>query len=666
MSTVTAVLFTVSAFVTTQVDSVRAVSPWQDDPYDSVVSFSEFLVPTLVVLLVARMCLGLSGRIWQLLRSVLLATLLVALTVAADAMAVLAGADRVHWTAGTQWLGYGLVALAALAVVSFFLQRLAFRGAEPDGDWLGDAVTVLAWLRIPAAGAAGFVRRHFTFSALLVAAAASLVVTGALAVGEGGLDPLLFAVAVLTYAAGLFAFCMMANGVLRIVPRPARLGRTVVGFAALGAPAAFALRDAGWVLMGHDSEVRTAAQLAGIVAVGAASGAVVGFLGWCVRGWRIKRRWVRVVTAVALTPVLLIASYVAAVTVARAQPSALPAPTGFFTVGRKLLDWTDGSRVDPLAPVPGTRRELSVWLWYPAARATGAAGPYAPGLWSQLHFPVLGPGLFEGSFGLLQGHSYDGAPAAGGKFPLVVLEPGMGLSAAYFTTIAENLASHGYLVAGITPTYSANLTVIGGRTVTSTTAGNPDDPDAVQGTRLVDLWAADARFVAAKLGGGRVVYIGHSFGGAASLQACHLDARCGGAVDLDGAQFGSVVKGGVQAPMMILGSANSCVTGFCQPANGQESEQRTIARSLLTASTGPTWRYSISGTQHFNFTDYAAFYLAPPVNTLIPLGPIDGDRGLTIVNAYVVAFTDHVVRGTAEPLLTGPSARYPEVLPSGR
>jgi len=36
-------------------------------------------------------------------------------------------------------------------------------------------------------------------------------------------------------------------------------------------------------------------------------------------------------------------------------------------VGRVIYDWADETTVDTLAPVPGTRRELLVWVWYPAA-----------------------------------------------------------------------------------------------------------------------------------------------------------------------------------------------------------------------------------------------------------------------------------------------------------
>lgn len=248
----------------------------------------------------------------------------------------------------------------------------------------------------------------------------------------------------------------------------------------------------------------------------------------------------------------------------------------------------------------------------------------------------------------------------------------MGLAAPQLTTFAEDIASHGYLVVGVTPTYSANMTVLRGQVVGSTEAGNPETFTPAAGNRLIGTWAADARFAAdrvAKLNGPlaghvdatRTAYVGHSFGGATAIQACARDRRCRGAADLDGMPFGAVVHRGLRAPLLVLGSDGSCVTGSCHPVDAESRRIRTAARALLAGSSGPTWCYSIRGTAHFNFTDYAAYYLAAPLRHVVPLGDIDGDRGLLVANAYLTAFLDHVVRHEREPLLTGPSDRYPEV-----
>jgi hypothetical protein len=219
--------------------------------------------------------------------------------------------------------------------------------------------------------------------------------------------------------------------------------------------------------------------------------------------------------------------------------------------------------------------------------------------------------------------------------------------------------------------------------VPATATGNPPafddaDPHAGQvqatGDRLAGIWAADDRFAAAQavaldtsgrfaghVNATKTVYLGHSFGGAAALEACHVDQHCVGAVDLDGTQNGTVVHSGLTRPMMLIGSQNSCVTGTCQPANPGDQAARHTARALLDASTGPIWCYQINGAEHLNFSDYGSYYLAAPIRFLVALGTINGTDALTITDAYLTAFADHVTQGRTEPLLTGRSSPYPPV-----
>ncbi|MGI5489155.1 hypothetical protein [Microtetraspora malaysiensis] len=430
-----------------------------------------------------------------------------------------------------------------------------------------------------------------------------------------------------------------------------------------------------WTSLASGGQPDTTTQLAVLTVAGSGVTAVLAFVVCLLlarpagRGATRPRRWrawarrvVATITVATLGLVVFGGAYVALVAVRHGEPVALPAPTGPHRVGRTMFDWTDRARIDPLAPRPGGVRRLSVWLWYPADRgATGRPAPYAPGAWGGLHFP--GPlGLGESDFAAVRTHALQDAPVAEGRFPVVVFEPGLGLAAPQYSTLAENLASHGYLVAGVTPTYSANLTVLDGRAVPATAAGNPPELETADlhtgraaqvGDRLVGVWAADARFAAAQVAvlgrsgrftghvdAARTAYLGHSFGGAASLEACRTDRNCIGAVDLDGTQFGPVARAGLAVPLMILGSQNSCVTGTCRPATSGEQADRTTARTLLSAGTGPASYAQIDGAGHFNFSDYPVYFLAAPLRGLLALGPIDGRRGLAIINAHLIAFLD--------------------------
>ncbi len=345
--------------------------------------------------------------------------------------------------------------------------------------------------------------------------------------------------------------------------------------------------------------------------------------------------------------------YVGWVAVQRSEPVALPDPTGNYQVGRRTFEWTDSGRKDPYGE---GERQLSVWLWYPVAKSTtGRKVQYAPGLWSDLQLKAPAA-VFQGPLDTLRDPAFDRVAVAPGRFPVVVLMPGLGLSAPMYASLAEDLASHGYLVAGVTPTYSADLTVLNGQKVESTEAAKPNDLDK-EGDRLAGTWAADARFAGSMVArqlpnsvesGIGTSYVGHSFGGAASLEACRTDNRCAAAVDLDGVPYGEAVTKGVQAPILLLGADDSCITGVCGPdARGDEDRDRTL--SLLKASSDTSWCATIPGTRHYNFTDYGAYYLALPLRTYLPLGSAGPRHVLRVQNGYVSTFLSHALYRTPAP-----------------
>ncbi|MFB6724682.1 hypothetical protein ACFCV3_31185 [Kribbella sp. NPDC056345] len=352
--------------------------------------------------------------------------------------------------------------------------------------------------------------------------------------------------------------------------------------------------------------------------------------------------------------------YVGWVLVQRSEPVSLPAPTGQLQVGRQTFEWSDTARKDPYVAGP---RRLAVWVWYPVAKGvTGRKVAYAPGQWSGLQekAPLS---ILQGPLDSLRDPALDHAEVAPGRFPVVVLLPGEGMSAPMYATLAENLASHGYLVAGVTPTYSAKLTVLGGQTLESMPAAVPPSPDdnspggLQTGDHLVGTWAADARFAAATVAKELPEsvdptfgpsYVGHAFGGAAALEACRTDARCAAAVDLDGRQFGEVVKKGVQAPIMLLGADDSCITSVCGP-DAKSDTDRARALSLLKASNNTSWCATVPGTRHLNFTDYGAYYLAWPLRQRLPLGTANPRHALTIQNGYLTTFLAHALHNTPTP-----------------
>lgn len=392
-----------------------------------------------------------------------------------------------------------------------------------------------------------------------------------------------------------------------------------------------------------------------------------------------------VLAAVILLPLAAATGpYVVYLAIRRTTAITLPEPDGPYPIGRITQVWTDPQRTDPLSPTQPVQRRLAVWIWYPASPVDTPISPYAPGEWNGLQLGGL-PGLGESSFQQIRTHVHDNIPTAPGRFPMVIFEPGLGFAALQYSSLAEQIASHGYLVVAVTPTFSANLTVLENGPVHQSPNGNPPSLEtddlhsgaaASDAARLLQIWAVDARFardqtqqagrsttgiLAGHVDGRRIAYLGHSLGGAAALQACADDPRCQAAADLDGTQFGDVVHRGLRTPLLLIGSQNSCITGSCAPTQHGDQADQQAASELITHSTGPVWRCRIQGAEHFNFTDYGAYYLAAPLRPLLALGPIGGRRAITITNTYLVAFLDHAIRNKREPILDAPRSPFPEV-----
>ncbi len=151
-------LFTVFAFLTTQDKPLRAHSPWQDDPYDVVVSFTQLVVPMLAAAIAMRALrcrrnLPLPAvRVRDLLRGARVAIGAIVMTVAVDWVAVVLGVNGQAWGG----LGWALIAALAFVTAAALASIAAIWGAErrarvwrryqpsaQDPDWVEDLLAVV-------------------------------------------------------------------------------------------------------------------------------------------------------------------------------------------------------------------------------------------------------------------------------------------------------------------------------------------------------------------------------------------------------------------------------------------------------------------------------------------------------------------------------------------
>jgi hypothetical protein len=117
----TACLFEVLTVLATQDKTVRAASPWQDDPYDAVVSLTQFAVPMLALVIALRLLAwrspGGPDREQQTVRAAGVMTALIGLTLVFEWAAVIGGAHASSWGMWTSVLISGLVVASMLTVV---------------------------------------------------------------------------------------------------------------------------------------------------------------------------------------------------------------------------------------------------------------------------------------------------------------------------------------------------------------------------------------------------------------------------------------------------------------------------------------------------------------------------------------------------------------------
>lgn len=242
--------------------------------------------------------------------------------------------------------------------------------------------------------------------------------------------------------------------------------------------------------------------------------------------------------------------------------------------------------------------------------------------------------------------------------------PGLDQPVASYSSLAEDLASHGYAVIGINPTESTTVVFPDGHVVPPTAMGGIAEATVDEwyesAERVTNVWVADAQFVVAALSANppqigaldfeHPAYVGHSVGGAAAFEACRQDASCAGAVNLDGTLWTEVRHSGVPAPSLLLQRASAAGCGeFCDRAQADFANVRAA---------GTAEQFVVSGTEHMTFSDIG-FMWGPA--TARALGEIEAERISVITRDLLRSFLDVHVLAASPETFTAATARYPEI-----
>jgi len=342
----------------------------------------------------------------------------------------------------------------------------------------------------------------------------------------------------------------------------------------------------------------------------------------------------------------------------------LPRPTGPLPVGTIVVSL-------PREAVPGEPAgSFRLRIWYPGRPSTTRT-PY---------------GMATGGLRHLLYHIIvrtNAAPdvalaSSAAPFPVVVYAAGWGNDATDNTALAEDLASHGLIVAAmgdVNHDYPALRPLAAPADFTSESAYRGtlalgDEKLRYQARRassILDYLAAlnahdpDRRFTG-RLNIARAGLLGFSFGGAVALKTSRHDPRFKAVMNMDGWIFdaGSGYRGGVTYFLVSSASPSPGLGDMtaADPVHRYTSQFTAIdeAHQLEVLRRGG-YALNIGGADHLNFTDVPLY---------APLHRIGGRRHdagrlARVVRAYAVAFFEQELAGKPSPLLAATNSPSPSV-----
>ncbi|MCL6602295.1 MAG: dienelactone hydrolase [Paenibacillus sp.] len=381
----------------------------------------------------------------------------------------------------------------------------------------------------------------------------------------------------------------------------------------------------------------------------------------------------------------------------------LPELTGEFKVGTQTFHFVDTNREEIFDKAREGKRELMVQVWYPTQAGSGKRASFIPDT-RILRYMAANYGLPEFTFQHLKyvsNHAYSEAEISSAQtsYPLIIANPGNGSSRFLHTSQAENLASHGYIVAVIDHTYNTLATEFpDGRITTSTTDELfSSDHDYQTGSGIRDklgkVLTDDVSFtldqfeliqsgqIPNRLKGrmdlGHVGVFGHSIGGATAYDASY-DPRIAVGIDLDGGLYRLRDRESLRKPVLFINSEsyseklkrvmdNRVYTdtelnrmGSTREWEDQVTEDKKLEleRMREAVNEGGQVLY-IENTEHLNFADVQ--FISPIFKMLGITGKTAPERANSVINAYMLDFFDLYLKNQGGTLMKGPDSRYPEV-----
>lgn len=220
-----------------------------------------------------------------------------------------------------------------------------------------------------------------------------------------------------------------------------------------------------------------------------------------------------------------------------------PKPTGSFSVGYKVVEFTEGSRLDPYHTED--LRRLKVTIYYPSndEKTKEPYGHEEVVFWKrELIEPLQSEDMISEEFESVAAEinnlkvfkSKNALPATG-PFPVILFEHGFGVTAGSYQGMILDLVSHGYIVLAPSHPYIADTVIF--------EDGKETFLKSERDALMFETAFLDAQFILEKMDEiasivpsmdlTKIGMIGHSLGGATTIRTTRINSRVKAGVGLD-------------------------------------------------------------------------------------------------------------------------------------
>lgn len=389
---------------------------------------------------------------------------------------------------------------------------------------------------------------------------------------------------------------------------------------------------------------------------------------------RLPRKW-RIALAV---PALLLAALSCGLSIVL-PVFELPAPTGKYAIGTRILTMTDTSRKEDADPSGQHDREVAVQIWYPALPSHNPRAPYRRRSETSLASSYQSVDWT---------HSRYDAPAANALsgFPILLYNPGWNGRRTQNTPLNEELASHGYVVIAIDHPYNSGPVALDdGRVIRPLPSPELSDDVTTEEAlyalinKEVEKETTDTLFVLAqvenmnndstspfyhRLDVSKIGDLGYSLGGLVAAESAWRDPQIHAVLVLDTPLYGEAGKNGITQPFMLICEELTPVPpdqlarmSFGDRRNTKMDQQDYEHQLPLLQKPG-NYELEVHGSLHTSFQDAA---MISPLQSISNAGDIDPRRMIAILRRYSVAFFDQSLRGIPSPMLSAKTSPFREV-----